>query len=246
MSTPEPAFSVATPPVPEPPPRWDVARVKAAVAKRTTAAHWRKQWRLRVVKTRFGIETVRNLAIDLRYGGPCGGTIRSAYGYLGAYGTSSADYDKLRRLFTAENGLAIGPNDVLVDVGSGKGRVLNFWLDLGLGNRIVGIELDPRFAESARRRLARYPNVEVICGDAIEHLPADATVLYLFNPFGPEVLARFRDRVAATFPPGHPLRIVYYFTLHLSVFQEDPRFVVEPLRTDVFHPAAVIRLAATP
>ena len=147
------------------------------------------------MKTRFGVETVRNYGIDMRYGGRCGGVTHTQFGHLGAYGTSSADYSRSARALHRHNHLAITPDDVLVDVGSGKGRVLTSGSRSALGNKIVGIELDPQFALPAQRRLARFENVEVICGDALENIPRDATIFYLFNPFGAEVIEEFCDRV---------------------------------------------------
>jgi SAM-dependent methyltransferase len=203
----------------------------------------RHHWRLRVRKTRFGLELLRNYRIDRRYGGSCAGATQTPFRHLDAYGTSSADYVQLRKIFTAENGVPIGPDDVLVDVGCGKGRVLNHWLEMELDNRIVGIELDRRFAGFAADRLSAYPNVEVICGDAIERLPTKATVLFLFNPFGRGTLIRFADRVANTMASPERLVIVYYFAMHADVFERDPRFVVEPFATATFHPGVTVRLA---
>ncbi len=202
-----------------------------------------RQWRLHVVKTRVGTETVRNWWIDRRYGGWCGGSIATRFGETGAYGTSSADYWQLRKIFSPENGLAVTPDDVLVDIGCGKGRVLNHWLEVGQGDRMIGIELDPEFAGFARDRLEGFANVEVLVGDAIDLLPVDATIIFLFNPFGPRVLDRLRERVAELYPPGGRLRIVYYFAMHRRQFDEDPRFEVTPLTREAFHPGVVIRRA---
>jgi SAM-dependent methyltransferase len=204
----------------------------------------RRHWRLNVVKTRAGLELVRNWRIDRRYGGSCGGSARSRFQETGAYGTSSADYWQLRRIFSPENDLLIEPDDVLVDIGCGKGRVLNHWLELGAANRIVGIELDPEIAAFARTRLASRQNVEVLTGDGVDLLPLDATVLFLFNPFGAAVLERLRDRIADCFPAGGRLRVVYYFAMHRHVFDEDPRFEVQPFARRAFHPGVVVRLAA--
>ena len=126
----------------------------------------------------------------------CAGAAQTPYRDLGAYGTSSADYVQLRKIFSTENGIRISPDDVLVDVGCGKGRVLNHWLEMGLDNRLVGVELDRDVAAFAARRLGRFPNVEVVCGDAIEELPRDGTVFFLFNPFNRGTLSRFAERIA--------------------------------------------------
>lgn len=201
----------------------------------------RRHWRLDVVKTRGGTELIRNWGIDRRYGGRCGGTIASRFADTGAYGTSSADYWQLRRIFCAANGLEIKPGEKLVDVGCGKGRVLNHWLSLGLGNPIVGIELDPAFADFARRRLATHANVEVLTGDAVVLVPDGASIMFVFNPFAASVLERFRDRIVELYPAGGDLRIVYYFAMHRHVFDQDPRFKVTPLRRKAFHPGVVVR-----
>ncbi len=203
----------------------------------------RRHWRLGVIKSRFGIEIVRNYLIDRRYGGSCAGQAPTSFKHLGAYGTSSADYVQLRRIFSPENGLTIDSEDVLVDIGCGKGRVLNHWLEMGLDNRIVGIELDERFAGFAASRLAPYPNVEVICGDAIEAIPADGTVFFLFNPFNWRALVRLADRIATMPLDRERLVLVYYFAMHADLFENDPRFVVEPFATKTFHPGVIVRLA---
>lgn len=218
-------------------------RVAASARRRVGRERLRRHWRLGVLKTRFGTELVRNYAIDRRYGGSCAGSAATAFGHLGAYGTSSVDYWQLRRIFSRENGVQITAEDVLVDVGCGKGRVLNHWLELGLDNQIVGIELDERFAAFAARRLAGYANVEVIHGDALESLPADGTLFFLFNPFDKDVLARFAERLATNFACQERLRVIYYFAMHAQVFERDPRFVVEPFAMAAFHPGVIVRLA---
>ncbi|MGA2924967.1 MAG: class I SAM-dependent methyltransferase [Solirubrobacteraceae bacterium] len=223
--------------------RWG-RRATRRLRRRSEGGALRRRWRLDVVKTRAGAESIRNWRIDRRYGGWCGGTIASRYIAAGSYGTSSVDYWQLRRIFCAANGLEIKPREKLVDVGCGKGRVLNYWLSLGLANPIVGLELDSQFAYFARRRLARHANVEVLTGDAIELLPADASIMFVFNPFAEPVVARLRNRIAELYPAGARLRIVYYFPMHRDVFDGDPRFEVTPLARKAFHPGVVVRRVA--
>jgi hypothetical protein len=79
---------------------------------------------------------------------------------------------------------------VFVDLGSGKGRTLLMASDYPF-RRIVGVELLPVLHQAAQENLTRYRSesqkcfaLESICADAIEFpLPAEPTVLYLFNPF---------------------------------------------------------------
>ncbi|MEJ7639236.1 MAG: class I SAM-dependent methyltransferase, partial [Singulisphaera sp.] len=70
-----------------------------------------------------------------------------------------------------------------MDIGCGKGRVLNFWLERFPNNRIIGVELDDRVADRTRRRLERWRNVKIITGDAVAALPAEGTIFWMFNPF---------------------------------------------------------------
>src|SRR4051812_48767710 len=56
----------------------------------------------------------RNALIDLRYGGLLAGTDRTRFGHLGAHDVGNAAYGDLDLLFA---GVAVGPDDVAVDIG---------------------------------------------------------------------------------------------------------------------------------
>jgi hypothetical protein len=146
------------------------------------------------------------------------------------------DYAQLSYLFT-HNDLLVHESDVLVDVGCGKGRVINFWLGRGLRNRIIGIELDEAVAGATRNRLARHPNVEIITGDVARGLPEDGTLFFLFNPFGPEVMKPFMEHLKQR----RGIRILYWYCLHVDLFMKDPWWSVEQLRTGDHKPGALIR-----
>ncbi len=84
--------------------------------------------------------------------------------------------------------------DVLVDLGSGLGRVVLMAARRPF-RRVIGVEISPKQVERARRNLeiARprlaCREVQLICANAAEYaMPDDATIVYLFNPFGGEVL----------------------------------------------------------
>ena len=166
---------------------------------------------------------VRNGVRDLRYGRPLGGTIRSRYEHLGAHDVGNADYDDLAILFAAAG---VRPDDVIVDVGAGKGRAINWLLGHHPANRIVGIELDPEICAATSRRLRKFSQVEILCGDALTLLPRDGSLFYLFNPFDESVMACFRDRLAVLRAGRARTRIVYYNVKALHLFEDDPRFAV--------------------
>ena len=161
------------------------------------------------------VRLARNLAMDLRYGGFAGGWVQQRYS--GATGVANTDYRLLDQIFPGE----ITDGDVLVDVGCGKGRVLNWWLHHHPRNEIFGLEIMEDIAARTGRRLRSFPNVHVISGDAIANLPENGTVFFLANPFEAPLLARFKERVAAIFGGRAGRKILYFAPIHLWVFAED-------------------------
>jgi len=160
----------------------------------------------------------RNLLIDLRFGKALGGI------YLTKRWSGNSDYYVLSRIFQQ---ITVQESDVLVDVGCGRGRVINWWLSHFPRNVVVGIEVDKDIARQAQKRLRKYKNVTVISGDAIESIPEDGTIFYLYNPFEAEMVEAFKDRLASLFDPSHGILLLYYNCKHLSVFEDDPRWRVE-------------------
>ena len=196
-----------------------------AFARRVAARLDGKLYDLR--KTGYGVDTLRNWWLDRRYGGYCGGTIKPPeYDRLDANAVESSDYTQLEMLFDL-NDLRIAPDDVLVDVGCGKGRVLNFWLQRGHRNRMVGLELNEDVAAHARERLKAFPNVTIVAGDALQNLPADGTFFYVYNPFGASVMTRFAERLQEHVASKGAARIIYNNCRHIEVFEADPRWQVE-------------------
>lgn len=151
----------------------------------------------------------KHVSGDLRYGGFLGGTQASRYAGLGYYEIANSSYDALTFML----GGRLRRGDRVVDVGCGKGRVLNFLLSLELDLDITGIEVDEAVAQATAERLRNYPNVRVLIGDARKQLPASFDLLYMYNPFNASVMVEFEPLFRSRAP-----RIVYYNPLHLDVF----------------------------
>lgn len=169
-------------------------------------------------------QIIRNGARDLRFGRLLAGTVPTRFGHLGAFDVANSEYENMDILFAS---LSVGPADVLVDVGCGKGRATNWFLSRHPKNRIIGIELDPEVCAQTARRLKRFRNVSIVCDEVTTAIPADGTIFYLFNPFDEAVMRRFRDALVAA-RSGAPISttVVYYNSKFLDVFSEDPRFSV--------------------
>ncbi len=179
-----------------------------------------------------GARLARNVLLDLRFGAFLGGAAkRSPFAHLGANQSNNSDYGTLDQIFKDQ----INASDVLVDVGCGRGRVINWWLSRGLKNPIYGLELDPELAREVSARLRRWQNVSILTGSALDNLPSNATLLYLFNPFNEQVMTQFRDRVFERCKDKARLKILYYAPEHLSVFESDERWNVQRIELDMSH-----------
>lgn len=105
-------------------------------------------------------------------------------------------------------------DQVLLDIGCGAGRVVVGAMGRPFG-RVIGIEIDPAFAELAARNVARRRGGrcrgEIVVADATEYeVPSDVTVVYLYNPFQGAVFARTLEQIIASHRAApRELRLVY-------------------------------------
>ena len=78
----------------------------------------------------------------------------------------------------------VGPNDTLLDVGCGDGRLVLAAAET-TGCRAIGVEIDPRLVERARVDLAESgagDRVEIVSGDARSVGTTGVTVVFMFLP----------------------------------------------------------------
>ncbi len=166
--------------------------------------------------------SARNLAFDLRYGGFVGGYRRNIH--PGATGTGATDYALMPQMFDGR----IRPGDVLVDVGCGYGRVINWWLDQGHSGPIYGLELMEDVAAHTKHRLRKFKNVHILPGDALANMPPNPNVIYLANPFDwPEKFKGFLDELHPLIAHRADVTVVYFACVHVGVAKVDPRWAVE-------------------
>jgi len=117
-----------------------------------------------------------------------------------------------------------------LDLGCGKGRALLVASELPFRD-ILGVELSPSLAAIARSNAARiaerHPQrtaVRVVVADASAFpLPAGDLVLFLYHPFGAELVARVVDGVeAALAAEPRSLYVVYYNPVAGQCFDASP------------------------
>ncbi len=98
------------------------------------------------LKIKRRIRSLRNLILDVRFGGRfLGGGEPTRFAHLHARDVANSDYQAMAEVFAHA---PITDDSVIVDVGCGKGRVLNFLLGQGVKCDIIGIEIDPNVARA--------------------------------------------------------------------------------------------------
>ncbi len=149
----------------------------------------------------------------------------SRFSAQGAEAVQSSDYRALGRIFRRQ--VRLTAQDVLLDVGCGEGRVLTYLAGRRCKARLIGIELDPDAAATARQRTAACPggqNVQIRCGNILDESTADlfqlVTVYYLFNPFNGKIFSKFIARLEKLAP--HPVRLVYLFDYYSGYLADRP------------------------
>lgn len=192
------------------------------------------------------LRLLRTAALDLRYGGRyLGWAVSNGDDRKGWHGSQNSNYEAMALMFQQ---VILRADDVIVDIGCGKGRLFNWLLSRGVKNRMIGLEVDEAIAAFTRARLRSYPQIEIRIGDVeTEGLPADGTIFYMFNPFAEQIvqtvarqLAGLRDAPARR--DGTRPQIVFYNCNKLKPFEADERWTITKLGpiTHTQWPAAII------
>ncbi len=174
-------------------------------------------------------EVVRHYCddFDRRYGTDTNGSVPVArLEGVGSYQSSAQLYWPVRESSFREmiSAIDLPLNEVtFVDVGCGKGRGLLLALNWPF-RAIVGVEFSPELCSAAEQNLYLVGggDGDVACQDATEfEFPLTDLLLFLFDPFGPQVLVPFVERLVDSLR-RHPRRcvIAYYLPMHQKIFED--------------------------
>lgn len=184
------------------------------------------------------IRMLRYMFLDAKFGsGYLGKKLKnigmgdSSHGWHGA---QSSDYDALSKMFEA---ITVRVEDVIVDVGCGRGRLFNFLLHNGFKNKLVGIEVDSKIANFTYNRLKKYKQVQVLIADIEEEdvLPTDGTIFYLFNPFTDRIVKKFSEQLINKIKSNHfkkkdrPIIVYYNCNERLYIFEKNSLWKIRKL-----------------
>lgn len=160
---------------------------------------------------------------DLKAGGQ-----HAALAHVTFYGGSQPSV-----LRTVLSSLPRPETSTFVDLGCGKGRPLLVASEFPFRD-IVGVELSPALAEIARSNAAllaaRYPQrtpIRVELGDATEFpLPSGDLVLFLYHPFGTELVRKVARAVeAALAAEQRAIYVVLYNPVNGACFDESSALI---------------------
>jgi SAM-dependent methyltransferase len=126
-----------------------------------------------------------------------------------------------RSLNRALQGLDIGPSDVFLDIGCGKGRVVAQAARRPFA-RVLGVELSEELAEQARRlaeserHRQRCGSVEIVNADVTTwQMPDHVTIAYIYNALSGAPLGAALDRIAESVSRA-PRRLLLLYVNHLN------------------------------
>lgn len=145
----------------------------------------------------------------------------------------------------ALRGRKIGSDDVFVDLGSGKGRVLLAAARYPFG-RVIGVEIAEALNEIARENVAaarnrlRCKDVELVTADVTQWtFPPDVNYVYMFNPVGGDHFRRvFANLVESMREHPRPVTVIYANPTLAEIFDESRLFrraevIKNPWRPDI-------------
>jgi precorrin-6B methylase 2 len=129
-------------------------------------------------------------------------------------------------VFKIMDRLGLGPSDVLVDIGSGMGRALCVAASYPI-RAAVGVEIEPELNAladaNARRMRGRRAPIQLNCGSATEFDYDEATVLWIFNPFGAATMRVVLERLKTSLVRRpRSLRVAYINATCAHLFAAQP------------------------
>jgi len=127
--------------------------------------------------------------------------------------------------------LNLNRDDVFIDLGCGKGRVVFLAATQKL-KKAVGVELTRELADIALENLQNLKRnntpVEIVHADTATYNIKDGTVFFMFNPFGAKTVAKVISNIKDSLLTNpRKIRIVYYSVAHRDILDNQDWLVPE-------------------
>jgi predicted RNA methylase len=175
--------------------------------------HIARRLRERIIDRRLNIQTARPLDRC------ASGELPSCFGDALEY--QVVDYQLLHRYMEP---LRVGPDDVVIDIGCGMGRVLCVFARTRL-RKCIGIEISEELASIAKRNArslrGRRTPIEIRLGDAAEADYSGGTIFWIYNPFGEQTMHAVLSRLGQSLSASpRRIQIVYVNPICEAVFRQ--------------------------
>ena len=136
-----------------------------------------------------------------------------------------------RSLPSALRHLPVSEDDVFLDLGCGKGRVVVQAAERPF-KRVIGVELSPELIAVAQENLhavrdkLRCQNVDLIVADITTwQIPDDVTILYAYNPVRGELFEAAMNAMIASYDRNpRPMYLLYRYPREHDVLEASGRF----------------------
>ena len=147
------------------------------------------------------------------------GTVLTKYAAPVAEGstcTLSTPYRVLDELFSDAS---FSEKDSFVDVGCGRGRVLAYLINKKFPGKMTGVELNDDIATFASNWASKYSNIAIISGDAFALDYNNYSVIYMGQPFEPDLFYRFIEYLEKNL--HHSVRLFYWVEQYSGGFLDN-------------------------
>ncbi len=133
----------------------------------------------------------------------------------------------------------VDSDDVFIDLGSGKGRMVLAAAARYPFKRVIGVELAEQLHEVARANVAsgrlrlHCKDIVLVCSDVLDYeIPDDVTVVFLNNPFRGETFASvIKNLIASADRNPRRITVIYSNPIEEPALLGTGRFVRQRKRT---------------
>lgn len=119
-------------------------------------------------------------------------------------------YRKLEKIFSS---VPMSANDIFIDLGCGKGRIILLAATKKI-RKVIGVELNVGIANVAEENLKKmkipHVPVEIIQIDSTQYKFSNETIIYMYNPFGSRTILEIMNNIKSSLTKNpRNVRIIY-------------------------------------
>jgi SAM-dependent methyltransferase len=127
--------------------------------------------------------------------------------------------------------LKLAREDIFVDLGCGKGRVLALVCGQSL-KKVVGVELQPHLAKKAEDNLKNLKSkktpADVFQIDVVDFNPDEGTIFFLYDPFQYQTFMRVLGNIKQSLQRRHrKIRLAYFDERYADILNSEEWLISE-------------------